>query len=81
MTPNLNQTPPPSLPGENLTGAQPESGAHAIGTKWDARKPKRPNGWRKDQLRWQAHYRHQMDPGEQVALFDIDRPELMGVSP
>ena len=54
---------------------QPESGAQSVGTKWDARKPKRRKGWRKDQLRWQAHYRNSLDPGEQVALFDIDRPE------
>ena len=71
MPSNLNQTPPPSLPRGNLRARQPVS----VGTKWDARKPKRPRGWRKDQLRWQAHYRKARDPGEQVALFDIDRPE------
>ncbi|SEP42872.1 hypothetical protein SAMN02990966_06121 [Rhodospirillales bacterium URHD0017] len=71
MEPNLNQTPPSLSPRKNLRGEQPAS----VGTKWDARKQKRPRGWRKDQLRWQAHYRNSLDPGEQTALFDIDRPE------
>lgn len=47
-------------------------------SKWAARKPRRPKGWRKDQLRWQAHYRNARDPGEQTALFDIDQPERLG---
>jgi hypothetical protein len=78
LTPNLNQTPAPSLPRENLRGMQPESGAQSVGTKWAGRKPRKRKGWRKDQLRWQAHYRNARDPGEQVALFDIDSPDRLG---
>jgi hypothetical protein len=78
MEPNLNQTPPPSLPRENLNGRKPETAAHSVGTKWDAQKPKRRKGWRKDQQRWQAHYRNSLDPGEQTALFDIDSPDRLG---
>jgi hypothetical protein len=47
-------------------------------SKWHARQPRRTKGWRKDQLRWPAHYRNALDPGLQVALFDIDRPDRLG---